>query len=87
MISTGNPCPICRDEYLILDHKNPGLLKQFISEQNGDVISYEKTGICQRKHQQLLVAIARAKDYGTLTFDVPFREYDYSEWYKPEPKA
>jgi ribosomal protein S18 len=36
-ISTGNPCPICRDEYLVLDHNNVDLLKQFISEHTGEV--------------------------------------------------
>lgn len=38
MISTGNPCPICRDEFLVLDHRNLDLLKQFISPQTGEVI-------------------------------------------------
>lgn len=37
MISTGNPCPICRDEFLVLDHRNLELLKQFISPQTGEV--------------------------------------------------
>lgn len=36
-ISTGNPCPICRDEYLVLDHNNVELLKQFISQHTGSV--------------------------------------------------
>lgn len=36
-ISTGNPCPICRDEYLVLDHNNIDLLKQFISQHTGEV--------------------------------------------------
>lgn len=36
-ISTGNPCPVCRDEYLVLDHNNIDLLKQFISEHTGEV--------------------------------------------------
>lgn len=36
-ISTGNPCPICRDEYLVLDHRNSELLKQFISPYSGEV--------------------------------------------------
>lgn len=36
-ISTGNPCPICRDEYLVLDHNNIDLLKQFISTHTGEV--------------------------------------------------
>ncbi|CAO1328303.1 unnamed protein product [Diamesa hyperborea] len=80
LISTGNPCPICRDEYLVLDHNNVDLLKQFISPQTGKVLSYSKTGLCQKSHLELLVAIERAKDRGLITFDVEFR--DYSEYYK-----
>jgi small subunit ribosomal protein S18b, mitochondrial len=38
-ISTGNPCPICRDEYLVLHHDNTSLLNQFISPQTGKVSS------------------------------------------------
>lgn len=38
LISTGNPCPICRDEYLVLDPRNTKLLEQFISEYTGQVI-------------------------------------------------
>lgn len=38
-ISTGNPCPICRDEYLVLDHNNVELLNQFISKHTGEVNS------------------------------------------------
>lgn len=41
---------------------------------------YRKTHICQKKHKELLVALTRAKDYGTITFDLPIKEYDYSEW-------
>lgn len=37
VISTGNPCPICRDEYLVLDHRNTKLLQQFVSEYTGQV--------------------------------------------------
>lgn len=80
-LSTGNPCPICRDEYLVLDHRNIELIKQFISPQTGKVLSYSTTGLCQRKHLELLVAVERAMDYGVITFDVPFRDYDYSEYY------
>ncbi|XP_076175260.1 mitochondrial ribosomal protein S18B [Ptiloglossa arizonensis] len=79
-ISTGNPCPICKDEYLVLDYLNIDLLNQFISKNNGSIISYEKTGICQKAYNDLLVAVYKAKEYGLITFDVPFRYYDYSEW-------
>lgn len=37
LISTGSPCPICRDEYLVLDYRNLDLLKQFISPHSGQV--------------------------------------------------
>lgn len=37
VVITGSPCPICRDEYLILHHNNLELLKQFISPYTGEV--------------------------------------------------
>lgn len=106
VIATGNPCPICRDEYLVLDHRNVNLLKQFISEYTGkvsenvkiccpfierffpfQVISFSKTGLCQKKHLQLLVAVARAKDNGLLKFEVPFRDFsEYYEQYQQQSK-
>ncbi|XP_017081374.1 28S ribosomal protein S18b, mitochondrial [Drosophila eugracilis] len=85
-ISTGNPCPICRDEYLVLDYRNTELLEQFISPHSGEVLSYSKTGLCQKSHLQLRVAVQQARDSGYLTYDVPFREYDYSEYYGQEHK-
>lgn len=87
IISTGNPCPICRDKYLIFDYRNIKLLNQFVSEHTGEVLSYEKTGICQRKHKQLLIAVHQAINFGTLTLDVPLREYNYSEWYSEQKEA
>lgn len=80
-IATGNPCPICRDEYLVLDEKNIDLLKQFICPYTGSILSYSKTGLCQKKHKELVISILRAYDRGSITFDVPFRKYDYSEYY------
>ncbi|XP_030753805.1 28S ribosomal protein S18b, mitochondrial [Sitophilus oryzae] len=80
-VATGNPCPICRDEYLVLHEQNLELLEQFISPHTGGILSYNKTGLCQKKHQQLEICVRRAYDKGLLTFDVPFREYDYSEYY------
>ncbi|XP_076632529.1 mitochondrial ribosomal protein S18B [Colletes latitarsis] len=80
VITTGNPCPICRDEYLVIDSVNVNLLKQFISKDNGEILSYKKTGLCQMTHKKILVAVLKAREYGFLTFDVPFKYYDYSEW-------
>ncbi|KAH8282897.1 hypothetical protein KR054_010691 [Drosophila jambulina] len=85
-IATGNPCPICRDEYLVLDYRNTELLEQFISPHSGDVLSYSKTGLCQKSHMRLMVAVQQARDSGFITYDVPFREYDYSEYYGEKEK-
>lgn len=82
VISTGNPCPICRDEYLVLDEKNIDLLKQFISPNTGAILGYSVTGLCQKQHQNLLINVHRARDRGLLTFDVPYRHYNYSDYIK-----
>lgn len=37
VIAVGSPCPICRDEYLVLDYRNLELLKMFISPYTGQV--------------------------------------------------
>lgn len=82
VISTGNPCPICRDEYLVLSENNKELLKQFISPYTGAILSYQVTGLCQKRHQELMISIQRARDKGLLTYDVPFRKYNYCDYYK-----
>lgn len=46
------------------------------------ILDAYKTGLCQKKHKELLVAIEKAWDHGFLTYDVPFREYDYSLYSK-----
>ncbi|XP_050527160.1 28S ribosomal protein S18b, mitochondrial [Daktulosphaira vitifoliae] len=79
-ISTGNPCPICRDEYLVLDYRNVDLIKQFISTNSGQVLSYKLTGICQKQYVKLLVAVKKAKDWGFIKFDVPIKNYNYDEY-------
>ena len=83
-ISTGNPCPICRDEYLVVDYRNLKLITQFIDEYSGRVYSTRKTGVCQRQQLNLLVAIEKARELGLLTIDQPFVEYDYSKYNRLE---
>ncbi|XP_003743660.1 28S ribosomal protein S18b, mitochondrial [Galendromus occidentalis] len=84
--STGSPCPVCRDEYLVVDYRNPALLEQFISPYTGQTLTTKKTGVCQKVQFKLELEIMKAHDYGTLQFEVPFREYDYEDFY-PQLKA
>lgn len=102
VIAVGSPCPICRDEYLVLNYQNLVLLKQFISPHTGEVrpkiftsipypytygrfklqiLSYSRTGLCQKQHTRLIVNIERAYDLGLLEYQVPFREYNYADYY------
>ena len=77
-----NPCPICRDEYLILHYTNLDLLKQFIRPQTGYVYENTILCLCSAQYEQLLVAINLAKNHGLLTFEMPLRTYDYKDYYK-----
>ncbi|KAI1305300.1 28S ribosomal protein S18b, mitochondrial [Halotydeus destructor] len=83
-ITSGSPCPICRDEYFLLHHENVKLLKQFIDQSTGTVYAARKTNLCMVKHEELLVAIYKAKDYGTLSFHIPTKVFDYKDYYAPE---
>lgn len=81
MIATGSPCPICRDEYLVLDYRNVDLLKQFISPHTGEIYDSKIIHVCQKKIFELEVALRKAKLYGYITYEVPFRSYDYKDYY------
>ncbi|OQR70621.1 28S ribosomal protein S18b [Tropilaelaps mercedesae] len=80
-INTASPCPICRDEYLVVHHQNTKLLKQFISPYTGKILSAYKTGLCGKVQFKLELEIMKAYDLGLIEYDVPFREYDYSLYY------
>jgi small subunit ribosomal protein S18b len=77
----GNPCPICRDEYLLLDYRNIKLLKQFVNDHTGEIEPVLKTSICQAQLRNLRVALRKAYDLGLITYEVPFRTYDYRDYY------
>jgi len=38
------------------------------------------TGICQKQHQNLIVAVKKAKDWGLIKFDLPIKHYNYEEY-------
>ncbi|CAF0751657.1 unnamed protein product [Brachionus calyciflorus] len=82
---TGNPCPICRDPYLVVNYKNLDLLKQFVSPDTGSLYPTKRTNVCRKQHENLEIAFAKACDYGLMDHPVPHRHYDYSIYY-PELK-
>lgn len=77
VISSGSACPICRDDYLVLDYRNIKLLRQFISDITGEPLSYRMTGLCQKQIKRLELELAKARDYGYIEKYIPFRHYNY----------
>ncbi|XP_033732807.1 28S ribosomal protein S18b, mitochondrial-like [Pecten maximus] len=82
VISTGNACPVCRDQFLCVSYKNRDLLQQFLDPMTGEVLPSKVTGVCQKQHQRLQFEVAKAQDYGYLEKYFPLRKYNYSEYYR-----
>ncbi|GFS18029.1 28S ribosomal protein S18b, mitochondrial [Elysia marginata] len=79
-LSTSSPCPVCRDEYLVVDAKNTKLLKQFISPFSGEILESRQTGLCQKVQKTLVLEVTRAQDEGRLEKPLPFRSYNYDDY-------
>lgn len=60
-------CRFCVDSSLILDYKNPELLKQFINEK-GMILHRRQTGNCAYHQRRLTTAIKRARIMALLPF-------------------
>lgn len=83
---SSNPCPICRDEYLVLDYRNTELLRQFLNPITLEILDTSRTGLCEHQHKKLLLEVAKAQDLGTIETWLPFHLYDYSEYYSYLPE-
>lgn len=75
-VETASPCPICRDEYLVVDYRNVALLHQFIDPYSGALIPTKKTGVCQHQWKRLQIHIEKSKDHGLMKVDAPLLYYD-----------
>uniref|UniRef100_A0A1I8I1M8 ERIC3 protein n=3 Tax=Macrostomum lignano TaxID=282301 RepID=A0A1I8I1M8_9PLAT len=73
-----NPCPLCRDEYLVLDYRHSDLLVQFLDPQSGLLLGVGKVQVCKHQYDKLQLEVEKAFDSGYLEAPVPFRFYDYS---------
>lgn len=80
-VSTSYPCPICRDEHLILHPLNVKLLEQFIDPHSGNLLTTYEHGLCQKQYRNLIIAVHQARDLGTVKLNLPDRYYDYDEYF------
>ncbi|XP_013400154.1 uncharacterized protein LOC106166218 [Lingula anatina] len=80
-VTAGNPCPICRDRFLTVDYRNLDLLKQFVSEETGEVLKVHQTGVCRKQQKKLIFAVEKARDLGFMRAPFHDRYYNYKEYY------
>lgn len=60
-------CKFCADKSLTIDHKDPALLSQFITERQ-KIIPARVTGTCAKHQRALTTAIKRARILALLAF-------------------
>ena len=60
-------CKFCADKDLTIDHKDPDLLKQFITERY-KIVPARVTGVCAKHQRALTASIKRARVLALLPF-------------------
>ena len=60
-------CRFCADPTLVIDYKNPQMLKSFVTIR-GKIIPRRITGTCARHQRELTTAIKRARMVALMPF-------------------
>jgi small subunit ribosomal protein S18 len=60
-------CPFCNDGGLVIDYKDPQLLKYFITDR-GKIVPRRVSGCCAKHQRALTVHIKRARNIALLPF-------------------
>ena len=60
-------CKFCADKSLVIDHKDPDLLKQFVTERY-KIVPARVTGVCAKHQRALTMAIKRARVLALLPY-------------------
>ena len=66
-VSRKKVCAFCTDKNNVIDYKDAGKLKRYITE-NGKILPRRQTGTCARHQRELAVAIKRARVMAILPF-------------------
>lgn len=43
-------------------------------------VFFRLTGLCQKQHENLIISVQKAKDWGLIKFDLPVKHYNYDEY-------
>ncbi len=60
-------CPFCADKTVVIDYKDPKLLRRFITER-GKIVPRRVSGVCARHQRRLALAIKRSRHIAFLPF-------------------
>lgn len=60
-------CAFCRDKVKIIDYKEPGILRPYISDR-GKIAPRRKSGACAKHQRALAMAIKRARHLALLPY-------------------
>ena len=60
-------CPFCAADAPVIDYKDPGMLKYFITER-GKIIPRRVSGICAKHQRELTLNIKRARVVALLPY-------------------
>lgn len=62
-------CKFCQDENVIIDYKDSGLLKYFITDR-GKLVPRRLSGNCAKHQRQIAVSVKRARMIALVPFAV-----------------
>ena len=61
-------CPLCSDNTLVLDYKNPEQLRKFVNEK-GKILPRRTTGACAKHQRDITTAVNRCRTIAMLPFE------------------
>jgi len=60
-------CPFCSDPNLVIDYKDVGMLKRYVSD-SGKIQAPKGTGVCTKHQRKVALAIKRARHIALLPY-------------------
>jgi len=60
-------CPFCHDDSQVLDYKDPGVLRYFVTDR-GKIVPRRVSGLCAKHQRTLTNAVKRARVLAFLPF-------------------
>ncbi len=60
-------CPFCSDTTNVIDYKDPGLLRYFITDR-GKIVPRRISGVCAKHQREITLAVKRSRNIALLPY-------------------